>query len=270
MSYDDPGLMRDQKVFTSGASPFVIAVKNARISALPSILNGIILITILSVANSSSYNSSRVLSAMADEGMAPKVFKYIDKKGRPLAAFALSLAFGLLSYIVNVPSQDTVFNWLLALCGLSSVVSWASICLTHIYFRAALKVKAMDPESLPYRSQFGVLGSYIGLVCNLLIIVCQFFAGIFPIDYHGMTASLRAQSAFEAMMFIPLLIAFYLLYGCFRGTKRVVLKDVDFSDTWTDDDWKRAYRRDHPQREGDGSWVPLPIRTILEAFAFPW
>lgn len=59
--------------FITTASPFVIALKRAEIKVLPSIMNAVILITVLSVANSSVYGSTRVLNALADKGLAPKV-----------------------------------------------------------------------------------------------------------------------------------------------------------------------------------------------------
>lgn len=43
----------------ANASPFVIAVNNAGIKVVPSIMNVVILIAVLSVGNSSIYGSSR-------------------------------------------------------------------------------------------------------------------------------------------------------------------------------------------------------------------
>lgn len=270
--YDDPGLLRDQSDLVSATSPFVIAVKNAGIQVLPSMLNSIVLVTVLSVANASSYGSSRVLSAMADAGMAPQIFGYIDRKGRPLYAFLLSLVFGLLAYLGSIPQQTTVFIWLLALCGLSSVVSWASICLTHIYFRYALQLQGIDLRTLPYRSQLGVVGSCIGLVCNSLIILCQFFVGIFPVGYEKMSGALRAQAFFEGSMFIWLLILFFGLYKFFKNTETVAIGEIDFSDTWTNDTWQQSYILEHPPQQENAypSWVPKPVQWALEQFAFPW
>lgn len=59
------------------ASPFVIAVNNAGIKVVPSIMNVVILIAVLSVGNSSIYGSSRTLAALADRGQAPRFLSYI-------------------------------------------------------------------------------------------------------------------------------------------------------------------------------------------------
>jgi len=59
-------------------------------------MNAVILISVLSVGNSAVYAGSRTLNGMALAGIAPKIFKFIDKRGRPTPAVALSMIFGLL------------------------------------------------------------------------------------------------------------------------------------------------------------------------------
>lgn len=54
---------------TSRHSPFVIAIELAGIKALPSIFNAVILISVLSVANSCTFGSTRTLQALAANGI---------------------------------------------------------------------------------------------------------------------------------------------------------------------------------------------------------
>lgn len=56
--YDDPRLLGSSST-DANASPFVIAIRDASISGLPSVMNAVILIAVLSVGNSSIYASSR-------------------------------------------------------------------------------------------------------------------------------------------------------------------------------------------------------------------
>lgn len=65
-------------------SPFVIAIKLAGIKVLPSIFNAIITISVISVANSCTFGSTRTMQALAERGMGPKFLAYVDSKGRPL------------------------------------------------------------------------------------------------------------------------------------------------------------------------------------------
>lgn len=49
-------------------SPFVIAIQLANIKALPSIFNAVILIAVISVANSCTFGSTRTIQALAANG----------------------------------------------------------------------------------------------------------------------------------------------------------------------------------------------------------
>lgn len=53
---------------TSRHSPFVIAIQLAGIKYLPSIFNAVILISVMSVANSCTYGSTRTMQALAANG----------------------------------------------------------------------------------------------------------------------------------------------------------------------------------------------------------
>lgn len=123
--YTDPRLLNKAYSTDIKASPFVIAVQNAGIKVVPSIMNAIILISVLSVGNSSTYGATRTLQALAEKGQAPKIFMYIDKRGRPIAVLVVILLLGLISYIGTIPGKGPiVFDWLLSLSGLSSFFTW--------------------------------------------------------------------------------------------------------------------------------------------------
>jgi len=104
-------------------SPFIIAMRLAGIKVLPSIFNAVITISVLSVANSCAYGSTRTMQALAQTGMAPKFMAYVDKQGRPIWCVVIQLAFGLLAFVNEKAVGSTFFNWLLALSGLANFVS---------------------------------------------------------------------------------------------------------------------------------------------------
>lgn len=74
----------------ASTSPFVIAIKNAGIKGLPSVFNAVILLAVVSVANSAVYAASRTLAGLGASGQAPAQFCYIDRKGRPLIAIGFT------------------------------------------------------------------------------------------------------------------------------------------------------------------------------------
>jgi amino acid transporter len=135
--YNNEQLLGGASSFDVKASPFVIAVQTAGIPAIPSIMNVVVMIAVLSVGNCAIYGASRTLAALADVGQAPKMFSYIDNSGRPLVGILFSSLFGLLSYIVcaGQATMEKAFTWLMATNALAAIFTWASICVCHIRFR---------------------------------------------------------------------------------------------------------------------------------------
>jgi yeast amino acid transporter len=130
--YDEPRLLNGKSGSDATASPFVIAIQNAGIAGLPSVMNVVIMIAVLSVGNSAIFGSSRTLAALAEQRQAPKIFAYIDRKGRPIVSIALASCLGGLAFLAGSNKQEDAFNWMIAISGLSSIMTWMSICLAHI------------------------------------------------------------------------------------------------------------------------------------------
>ncbi|CAH2350748.1 general amino-acid permease Gap1p [[Candida] railenensis] len=168
-------------------SPFVLAIEDAKIKALPSIMNVVIIITVLSVGNASVYGSSRTLAALGALKQGPQILNYIDRSGRPIVALLVQFVFGLLCFLVGIPGQAKtieVFDWLLALSGCCSIFTWWSICLCHLRFRRALSKRAREAkDELVYTSN--IFNSWYGLVMLILVLAAQFWAALFPTGNGG-------------------------------------------------------------------------------------
>ena len=83
----------------ANSSPFVIAIKDAGIHALPSIVNACILISAWSAGNSYCYVSSRIVLAMTTDGYLPLIFGRVSRKGVPYVAVITVWLFGPLAYL---------------------------------------------------------------------------------------------------------------------------------------------------------------------------
>lgn len=219
--YDDPKLMGSSSVDAS-ASPFVIAIENAGIKALPTIVNVVILIAVLSVGNSCVYACSRTLVALASQGFGPRPLAFVDRAGRPMACIAFVMLFGLLCYLAVFPKQEVVFNWLLSLTGLSLIFTWGSICVCHIRFRRALQLQGRKTDELPYTSTVGVIGSWIGLIINCVVLVAQFWIALFPIGEDP-----NPSTFFQKYLAAPVVIAFYLFWKIYKKTPFVHTREID-------------------------------------------
>lgn len=161
------------------ASPFVLAIQDAGIKVLPSVFNGVITVSVINVANTSIFGTTRTLQAMAHHGMAPRFLGYIDGSGRPIWSIATALSFGLVAFLGETGHSDVVFSWLLAMSGLCLLFVWASICLAHIRMRVAWASQGLPIKLIPYRTPFGVVGSYIGVFLNVVVLLGCFYTALF-------------------------------------------------------------------------------------------
>ncbi|KIX97841.1 uncharacterized protein Z520_06619 [Fonsecaea multimorphosa CBS 102226] len=189
------------------ASPFVLAIKYAGVKGLPSVFNAVITISVMSVANSCTYGSTRTMQALAQGGMAPKFLAWIDKKGRPVWPVIIQMAFGLLAFINEAATGATVFNWLLALTGLSSFFVWGSICYSHIRFRAGWKAAGRSLDDLPFKSQLGVYGSWFGVFLVVVCLVATFYVDLFPLGGDP-----DPETFFEGYIALPIALALFVFW----------------------------------------------------------
>ncbi|KHN93927.1 Amino acid/polyamine transporter I [Metarhizium album ARSEF 1941] len=227
--HNDPRLVEGANNADANASPLVIAFQEAGVQVLPSVTNAVILISVLSVANSAVFGSSRTLAALGALNQAPKPLAYIDRKGRPLIAIGLAAGIGLLAYLADLSERDNVLEWLVGIGALSSVFTWGTICLCHIRFRSAWLSRCRSVRELPYRSSVGVAGSYLGLFVNAATIVAQVWVAVAPIDYDAMTNVDLARNAVLKLLSGVLILIFYFVHKVIHRTRYVRPVDVDLN-----------------------------------------
>lgn len=225
--YNEPRLLSGTSSADAKASPFVIAITNAGIDALDSVMNAVIMIAILSVGNASVYGSSRTLAALAEQGQAPRILAYIDRQGRPLIAILVAAAVGCLCFLAVSSRRADAFEWMVAISGLSSILTWGSICLAHIRFRAGWKSQGHSLDELAFTSQAGVVGSWIGLTLNILILIVQFWVSFAPIGYASLTVQGRVENFFSSYLTMPVVMLCYFPYKRYYRTSFVKAEDMD-------------------------------------------
>lgn len=187
------------------ASPFVIAIKAGGITALPSIFNVVVLVALLSIGNSAVYGFSRTILSLAEQGLAPQVFTYVDRRGRPLVGILVSAIFGLLAFVSASPQEGEVFDWLVALSALATLFTWASCTIAHIRFRAAMSRQNRPLLELPYQSMTGVWGSYYATVCLVVVLCLQFWISLYPVGKLP-----DATTFFKNYLGAVIVLAFYV------------------------------------------------------------
>lgn len=228
--FNDPQLLgsgssADAAGVDSKASPFVLAIQNAGIKVLPSIINAVVLISSLSVANSCVYASTRTLQALAMTGWAPKFMAYVDRQGRPLGPVVAQMLFGLIAYIQLASSGLTVFNWLLSIGSLSATFMYLSINLSHVRFRQAFKAQGRSTDIIPWMSPLGIIGSITGTALALLCVVAVFYSALFGPS----NAPPNVYDFFESYLSAFILLFFFILFKTWNRQLwiGVNLRDID-------------------------------------------
>lgn len=247
LPWNDEGLLFAAKNNdgTAASSPFVRILDLAKIPGLNHLINITICISVLSIGLSCVYGGSRTLMSLAETGYAPKVFTYVDKAGRPLWAIVFILMWGPIAYVSISSSGSEVFDWLLALSGLSTLFTWGSILLCHVRFRRAWKVQGHSIEELPFQAIFGVVGSWIGLVLVVLVIIAQFYIALWPIGGMSDVPGEVATTFFKTFLALPVVMVCYLIGFLWKRTTPQKAHEIDL-DTgrkcWYTVEQMREYR----------------------------
>ncbi|KAG7450323.1 amino acid permease [Guyanagaster necrorhizus] len=154
---------------TAASSPFVIAIKNAGIGGLPSVINAALLTSAWSAASSDLYTSSRALYGLAASGNAPKIFLRTTRKGLPYVSIIFCSLFATLAYMGVSNGSGKVFGWFSNMTAVAGLMTWFGICVTYIRFYEGLKVQGYDRSKMPFAVRFQPIPAWYGMIASLVI-----------------------------------------------------------------------------------------------------
>ena len=270
--YTNPDLLGGESEVDT--SPFVIVANLGGLSGFGDFMNFVILISTLSVANSSVFGASETMLALVKSKQVPEIFGYMYN-GRPIVAIVASLLFGLIAYVsVNDGSAATCFNWILAISGLSSLFTWLSICIAHIRFRGAWINAGRSLEELPFQAKFGVFGSWIGIAIIVLALVSAFYVSLYPaFGYPAPNdddSTLSAYYFFSLYLACPVILVSFLVYWVYLrvwfpagGWHMLPLDAIDIDSGMADIPSLDELRRIRQEQAKDGF-----LRQIISDDAF--
>lgn len=156
-------------------SVFAAALSHYHLDWAAGLISFVVLTAAISCSNSGLYGCSRALYALAQEGMAPKVFGSLSERYVPRNATILSISgvwVGILAYTLDTDS--TIYTYLLALSGFSGAIAWISICWSQLNFRRRLEASGESIDTLKFRTPFFPYLTYFGIwiqVAALLVMV---------------------------------------------------------------------------------------------------
>jgi len=213
----------DLQLTTSNAakSPFVIAIKQAGIKGLPSVINAALLTSAWSAASSDLYTSSRAIYGLSLSGNAPRFFSRTSKKGLPYIAIGFSASFALLAFMGVQAGSGKVFTWFQNMTSIAGLMTWFGIAVTYIRFHKGFLAQGYDRSSLPYASKLNPYAAYYAaFMCPT---IC-FFSG-FNVFIKGHWATDMFITNYLPLMLFPVLyVGSRLYYKC----KSVKPMDMDF------------------------------------------
>lgn len=213
--YTHPSLLIDN-VKDIHASPFTLVFEKAGFSFAASVMNAIILSSVLSAGNAGMYASTRILWVLAKEGRAPKRLATLNKHGIPVCALILTSIIGMFAFLAHSFGDSIVYRWLLSASGMCGFIAWLGIAISHYRFRRAFHKQGYSIQQLPYRARFFPFGPIFSFILCVVVILgpnYQAFSGQ-AIDWKG---------AAVTYIGLPLFLILWLSYKWKYGTKLIPL-----------------------------------------------
>ncbi|KAK8110152.1 general amino acid permease [Apiospora kogelbergensis] len=205
----------------ANSSPWVIAIREAGISVLPSIVNACIMISAWSAGNSYCWVGSRMIVAMTTDGQLPQVFGRTTKDGVPWVAVIVAWLFGPLAYLsLGSGGAAQAFSWLLNLSTVAGLIAWATLCFCYIRFYKAMQVQNVSRDTLPWKAPFQPYAAWVGFVGSTIIV---FITG-FPVFLQG---NWSASDFIASYVGIPIFVIPIIIWKLVYKTKFIRARDMD-------------------------------------------
>ena len=161
----------------ANSSPFVIAIQQAGIKVLPSIVNACILISAWSAGNSYCWVGSRMIVAMTTDHQLPQFFGRTWSNGVPYWAVITAWLFGPLAYLsLGSGGAAQAFTWLLNLSTVAGLIAWGTLCVCYIRFHKALRVQGVGRDTLPWMAPFQPYAAWIGFIGSVILTLINGFS----------------------------------------------------------------------------------------------
>ncbi|KAI0884580.1 dicarboxylic amino acid permease [Annulohypoxylon maeteangense] len=243
VSSDDSRL--DDSSGTAAQSPFVIAAAAAGISAIPSVVNAVVITSAWSASNQSLLAGTRVLFGLALKGQAPRIFLRTTSWGTPYVCVLFYTVCMFLSFMSLSNGALTVFWWLVDLTAAGVLVSWSVILLNHIRLKLAMKKQGIPDERLPWHNWWTYYSSCAALFMCILILL----TGGFKVFTQG---NWDPSGFVSSYLDIPLVVGAYFIWKFVKKTYIAQLDSIPLDEAFKQVD----LYPDEPEGKSTG-WVRL-------------
>ena len=200
--YTDPQLLKNETSDIS-VSPFTLVFEHAGLLSAAAVMNAVVLTSVLSAGNSGMYASTRMLYALAEQRMAPRIFARVAANGVPIIALLATTLIAALCFLSNIFSPQRVYIWLLNLSGMCGFVAWLGIAVSHYRFRKGYVAQGLQLSALPYRTTSFPFGPIFAFVLCMTITLGQNYQAFLQerIDWTGVVATYIGLRLFLVIWF---------------------------------------------------------------------
>jgi yeast amino acid transporter len=107
-----------------------------------------------------------------------------------------------------------------------------------------MRVQGHNIDDLPFKAVFGVWGSWLGLILNILCVIAQFFIAVSPVK-----GAATAYDFFVQMLALPVIIVCFVGWKLWNKTKWVKASEVDLLSGRREMDLAAAKQEEREERE---------------------
>ena len=198
-------------------SPFTLVFKRAGLAAAASFMNAIILVAVLSAANSGMYASTRVMYAMGRHGYAPKFLGRVNRRGIPYWSLIVTILVSLAAFVSSFAGPK-VYVWLVAASGLTGFIAWLGIAIAHLRFRKGFVKQGHRLSELHYHAKWFPLGPIMAIILCLIVICGQDVTAFADLNWYKIGITYIS---------VPLVLILYVGYKLIKHTRLVPLDKMD-------------------------------------------
>ncbi|CUM53052.1 unnamed protein product [Debaryomyces fabryi] len=223
VAYDDPLFVKmNAETSNAAASPYVIAMENLGIKALPDIVNVLIISSAFSAGNSYTFCASRVLYGLAKGGYAPKVFRKCNKHGVPIYCVLVAICFSLLSLMQLGTKSAKALSYMVNLCTGCLLLNYGFMTITYIGFYRACKSQNIDRNSLPYTSWGQPYSIYVAALFIWIVVIILGYSVFIPGKWS-------VDDFLFSYVLIFINIAIFLFWKFWKKTKFIKPSEADLT-----------------------------------------
>lgn len=213
--YDNKNLLSSD-VTDIVTSPFTLIFHQAGLEYAATLMNFVILIAVLSSANSWLYAIIRILYSQGRSGDTWRGFGFVNRRGVPINSFLAMAGLSFLIWLIQFVGPQA-YNYLIAASGLGGFMEWLGIALTHYRFRRAYLKQGYQLNDLPYRASLFPFGPIFAFILCIIVIVGQNVNAFITWDW---------QSILITYMSVPLFFIFMFYYKLRHHSHLIPLDQV--------------------------------------------